>query len=298
VAAAPVPALPDDLAAPVARLDTSLPVTPPPAVAEPWYLQYLWLPWALLGLLGLSVIWLLFRRPPGTTSEADAELPRFEIERAPATRADALHSAAALRQAEDDLRALEEESLPAFEDRYAAAEPLGRQEPSQEDLAVHEAPARVASTDAPVDSAIDESKRLADRPEPGASDSPISDDDIASWVAELDAETEGLDVRSANDSDISLDEDIPSILTELDDQITRADPVDKPIAAGIELEPLEEIATDDADDDTFSMSLDLARAYLEIGDQDGARDMLEQALASTADPEHRRQIEELLQQIG
>ena len=52
-----------------------------------------------------------------------------------------------------------------------------------------------------------------------------------------------------------------------------------------------------AEDDTFNMSLDLARAYLEIGDQEGAKDMLNQALASSRDPGHRRQIEELLKQI-
>ena len=51
------------------------------------------------------------------------------------------------------------------------------------------------------------------------------------------------------------------------------------------------------EDDNFKMSLDLARAYLEIGDNDGARDMLKQALSSARNPEHRRQIEELLQQI-
>ena len=51
------------------------------------------------------------------------------------------------------------------------------------------------------------------------------------------------------------------------------------------------------EDDTFNMSLDLARAYLEIGDQEGAREMLEQALSGARDPDHRRQIEDLLQQI-
>ena len=42
----------------------------------------------------------------------------------------------------------------------------------------------------------------------------------------------------------------------------------------------------------------LARAYLEIGDREGARDMLQQALSGARDPDHRRQIEELLQQIS
>ena len=57
-------------------------------------------------------------------------------------------------------------------------------------------------------------------------------------------------------------------------------------------------ADESSEDDAFGMSLDLARAYLEIGDQDGARDMLKQALTGARDPDHREQIEELLAQIG
>ena len=49
--------------------------------------------------------------------------------------------------------------------------------------------------------------------------------------------------------------------------------------------------------DEVGTKLDLARAYLEIGDQEGAKDMLKQALVGARDPDHRRQIEELLQQI-
>ena len=59
-----------------------------------------------------------------------------------------------------------------------------------------------------------------------------------------------------------------------------------------------EAADEPTEDDAFGMSLDLARAYLEIGDQEGARDMLKQALTGARDPDHREQIEELLAQIG
>jgi FimV-like protein len=298
VAPRAVPPLPGELAPPLARVDTTLPVAPPPAVDEPWYLQYLWLPWALLGLLGLSVIWLLFRRPPGMATETDAGLPRFEIDRTPASRAESLHSAAALRRAEADLRALEDEPMPPFEDPYPTIELPQVDEPSREKRVAPAAADAGGLTNSLLDTMIDESKLLSQNPDPAVADSGISDDDIASWVAELDAETERLDMRSANDAEISLDEDIPSILNELDDQITRAEPADKPVSAPIELEPLDEAAAEESDDETFSMSLDLARAYLEIGDQDGARDMLEQALAGTRNPEHRRQIAELLQQIS
>ena len=92
---------------------------------------------------------------------------------------------------------------------------------------------------------------------------------------------------------LDLDDDIPSILTELDDQLSTTDTTVADQPAPIELEPVDDITEDDA----FRMSLDLARAYLEIGDQEGARDMLKQALSGARDPEHRRQIEELLGQI-
>ena len=105
--------------------------------------------------------------------------------------------------------------------------------------------------------------------------------------------SEHVDGQSANDEQVSLDDDIPSLLTELDDQLSGERPSDTPTPAPIKLEPVGHAE----EDDTFSMSLDLARAYLEIGDQDGARDMLKQALAGARDPDHQRQIKELLAQI-
>ena len=135
----------------------------------------------------------------------------------------------------------------------------------------------------------------ADKPQADSTvrESDFNEDDIASWVAELGTEAEHVDGQSANDEQLSLDDDIPSILTELDDQLSGERPSDTPTPAPIRLEPVSHAD----EDDTFSMSLDLARAYLEIGDQDGARDMLKQALAGARDPDHRRQIEELLAQI-
>lgn len=301
VAGALSPAL-DELTPPVARVDTSIAATPPAAAADPWYLRYLWLPWALLGLLGLSLIWLLFRRSPGMATEPGGELPRFEIDRAPTGRAETLHTAAALRQAEADLRALDDDPRLPFEDPYPTVELPEVDESTRAQRAMPATAESGGLTNSLLDTMIDESRLVPEGTGTGtaAADGGISDADIASWVAELDAETERLDMRSANDGELSLDEDIPSILNELDDQITRADhPQPAPVTAPIDLEPLDDDGAGDFDDDeTFSMSLDLARAYLEIGDQDGARDMLEQALAGTRNPDHRRQIEELLQQIS
>ena len=66
---------------------------------------------------------------------------------------------------------------------------------------------------------MDENKALASSSAIIVDDSQFSDDDIASWVAELGNEAEQIEARSANDDSLSADEDIPSILTELDDQL-------------------------------------------------------------------------------
>jgi FimV-like protein len=142
-----------------------------------------------------------------------------------------------------------------------------------------------------LDEVLQEGKQPTGSPARGGD---FTDEDIASWVAELGAEADRGEVRSANDDQLETEEDIPGILNELDDQLTRSETAESSPASGIELEPLDGTSESDA----FNMSLDLARAYLEIGDQEGARDMLQQALAGARDPDHRRQIEELLQQIS
>jgi len=146
---------------------------------------------------------------------------------------------------------------------------------------------------------LEDSKQIADHPTSTVvRESDFSDDDIASWVAELGNEADQAETKSANDERIPLDDDIPSILTELDDQLSPEASSTTGATAPIQLEPFSGPASEPVEDDAFSMSLDLARAYLEIGDQEGATDMLKQALGSARNPDHRRQIEELLAQIG
>ncbi len=284
--------------------DPPLQAAATPRAGAPWYERYLGLFWAALGLLGLSALLLMLGRPRPDEDEAVM-----------ADLAPAGHAAAAAAYAPPPPR--EEMQRAAADFREPVPEPPPQPQPAYrgdtEDLPAfeidsgREAPATKTGgglTNSLLDEMIDESKLLADHPEPPAARAEYNDDEIASWVAELDAEADRVvsddasgskaeASRSANDEQVPLDDEVPSLLTELDDQLGSAEHDDAPQPADIDLEP----ADTPSAEDTFSMSLDLARAYLEIGDQDGARDMLKQALSSTRDPDHRRQIEELLQQI-
>ena len=285
--------------APVVTIEPLAPTqaTPP---AQPLYEQYLWIVWVVLGLLGLSALIMLARRPQAVEAAAPmADLPRVNRETKAAYRAESAPPAKAdLKQAEADLRTLAQEladepATDAYDD--VVPEELPELDLAAARRAVQAERAGGGLTNSLLDTMIDESKLLAEPPETVGLDTEFTDDDIASWVAELGAEAERADMRSANDEQMAADDDIPSILTELDDQLTSADSVDSPRSTGIELEPIDD--ADSIEDDTFTMSLDLARAYLEIGDHDGAKDMLNQALSGARSPDHRRQIEELLQQI-
>lgn len=281
---------------------TTTPVVAPiePIVADtgpvgerPWYEQQLWLVWAVLGLLGLTALVMFARRGPVEPEPVIADLPPVNRETHMAYRAETTPAAAEMKQAARDLRVAAREAPPLIDEVVQPAELPEVEIPRAQSKARGEETVGGGLTNSLLDTMIDESKLLNDHPELADHDD-ISDEDIASWVAELGAEAERAELRSANDERVPLDDDIPSILTELDDQLTSAEPVEAPRTAGINLEPVDEVTEDDA----FSMSLDLARAYLEIGDQEGARDMLQQALAGARNPDHRRQIEELLQQIG
>ena len=277
----------------VARIE-AVPVAGAAPPGRPWYEQYLWLAWVLVGLFGLSVLLLLMRRPQVAPAEAEtAGLPVVNRDASAAFRAEVAPAAEAMLQAEEDLR--------------IAAQQVPPSEPDTVDLEelpeLNIRPARGTDdkidegiTGTRLDAMLDGSKGLTEHPQPGSADTEFSDDDIASWVAELGAEVDRAEGRSANDEQLPLNEDdIPSILTELDDQLTSADKINTPQPSRIDLEPVDEAT--ETEDDTFTMSLDLARAYLEIGDQGGAKDMLKQALSGARNPEHRRQIEELLRQI-
>jgi FimV-like protein len=305
------------VAEPVVTVQSTPPVPQDPTSA--WYEQYLWIAWVILGLLGLTALVALFRRPDG---DSTAELPEASTATTAAYHAKTEPPLADLRSAERDLRNSGGDEAPAA--RETAAPSLDIELPvisdRDGDIDIESALDQLAGHHLD-DDAIDElsglavdpdKKAAADAPPKASTEHDFSDDDIASWVAELGTEGDSGDKRSANDDllaetsrELPLDDDLPSLLHELDDHLAKGIQEDKPSpASAINLEPLENPTLDNdqggetAEDDTLDMSLDLARAYLEIGDQEGARDMLEQALTGARNPQQRQQIEELLKQIG
>lgn len=266
--------------------------TPAPDTTRPWYEQYLWALWLVLALLGLLAVVLMFRRPQALSQDLPmADLAGLkEAERLRPAATDPAEQSA-LKQAEEDFRKLASAQSSATPEHPAAAAGLPELDVARSNKRSDEKDDDV--NDSLLDEMLDESKLLSSRTESSAPEPEFSDDDIASWIKELGTEVERAEPRSANDEKLPANDDIPSILTELDDQLTATDTTARLQTPDIRLEPIDE----PHEDDTFTMSLDLARAYLEIGDPEGARDMLKQALSSTSNPEHRRQIEELLQQI-
>jgi FimV-like protein len=152
----------------------------------------------------------------------------------------------------------------------------------------------------------------------------ISEVQLARWAAELDENVEQDEEQAArtetiqrpfdepdlsNDEPIQLEDDISEFPIELEDPLPAETIEDLLIPAPDEFEStnhadrnaglsdhLDLVGCFGADQD-FSLSLDLARAYLEVGDEEGAEEILKQALAGAPDPETRRQTEELLARI-
>jgi FimV-like protein len=316
-AVAPAPAEPAPVDAPVTVEAPPLPAAEPPRTT--WYEQYQWLIWALLGVIGLVAVAVMIRRQ--LSDQARSNVPMADLPSAmPATYATAAEPAfGATKQAERDFEDFARGQVSEIEPAAPAEEPQPKFDRSQADVA--DGPMKGVGSSV-LDELLDSEKQLDQRPAPAVAD--MDDQDIAKWVEELGAEIDQLDmVATPDDRDKSkartekartedeLDGDIPSILNELDDQLGATDAIDDRASGPVKLEPLDEPeqldaladlptpepAGSNAEDDTFTMSLDLARAYLEIGDSDGARDMLKQALSGARDPDQRRQIEELLRQV-
>jgi FimV-like protein len=262
--------------------------------------RQLWLVWAALALVGLAVLLLMLRRQRGQTEDETADVELATVAPVAAAPVFASPPPAPPRQQqrgiEEDLRAVADARLP---DDTMDTDTV---ELPELDLSQLQSPGDAQGTDSQdisesVLAEMLEETRLANETQPAkrteAAD--FDDDDIASWIRELDGH-EGTNADRLTETD-----EIPSILSELDSQMAGTGASEFAAPTQIELEPVADPMRqdkDDTEDDAFRMSLDLARAYLEIGDQEGARDMLQQALSGARNPEHRRQIEELLQQIG
>ncbi len=259
-----------------------------PSARLPWYEEYLWAIWAALALLGLAAVLLMFRRPNPAAEELPlAELPEVRNSTPPYAAAGAADSRG-LRREQRSFQAVAQEPPPGIKEIA-----IDETELPELDIPV----ARVTREDIDggasgplIDDIVDDSRLLIDRPQADATTPGYSDDDIASWIKELGTEAER-GSQDAHAEQVQGDDDVPSLLTELDDRLASTPSEGLSDTGGTQ--PSE----DDGEDETFAMSLDLARAYLEIGDHEGARDMLQQALAGARSPTHRRQIEELLQQI-
>jgi FimV-like protein len=323
-AAAPAPQAAEPAAPPVTteapvRVEAeAVPATEPSP--RPWYEQYQWLIWAVLGAIGLVAVGMMIRRQ--TAAQAHSNVPMADLPSTPPPSYTPARQPARedIRQAERDFDALTKEPAQASTPIEPAAAPLPEIDESQA-KAVESRMQGI--TNSMLDELLDEGKELDKRPP--VSPPEFDDKEIATWVEELGSEIEQLELPDTEDTTATveptkrkpsaadeIDDDIPSLLNELDGQLSSADATVSPPASGIDLEPIDEPlqldALDDADkpaadqaveeDDTFTMSLDLARAYLEIGDNDGARDMLKQALSGARTSDHRQQIEELLKQIG
>ena len=290
--------------------EQALPKDAMPARTRAWYEEYLWAIWAALGLMGLAALVLLLRRPREYAAEATvAELTGTNEPTSPPIFETRQTAPSIYLEETDDEHRDELEDMVAELDKQASAE-IESELPEldiPEEVALDEDVGEL-DTDAASEERETAHHVTAEAEKTVIEDPAFSDNDLASWVAELENEAERADLENLDDGPIRLDDEIPSILTELEDQLASTSPKHAPIPDPIDLDPVDRqtdaqteadgAADEPSEDDAFGMSLDLARAYLEIGDHDGARDMLKQALTGARDPDHREQIEELLAQIG
>ena len=143
----------------------------------------------------------------------------------------------------------------------------------------------------------DESLLKESEPEPEAEDM-----DMEADVSELDfdigeADAEAAPAEVAEDlstvEDVSLDE-LGAELDELAEETgSETAPVDEPDTTGEDEMDLSDLS----DVDEISTKLDLARAYLDMGDHEGARDILDEVMLDGND-QQKQEAEELIKDLG
>lgn len=281
--------------------------TEPAGDTRPFYEQYLWLIWAALGLLGVTALGVLLKHRKDDAEEQAVELPQVTEPAAAAVAVVGGTDVAVpleeeLERAEKDFQELEERELAPVAETTEEPQELPQLDIGEVTQIESEMNEGLANT--LLDEMIEKQEALDRQRETAAGTTEFSDEDIASWVQELSDDTE-TDEHGSEEAEVSLttvdlpdppeldtSPDVPEIIDNLDQQLVSGE------VSELQLDEVEEADEALVEDDAFSMSLDLARAYLEIGDQDGAKDMLKQALSGARDPDHRRQIEDLLAQIN
>lgn len=300
-----------------------------PAIADS-HQEYHWLVWPALGLAAISVLLVLAYR--SRTSNVETNI--FELADARRTNASRTPVAAQTPPA-DPVAEGPVEPVVTTAHRRQSAPPATEAPPVPPLRSSTAAPANVPGRvyTPPVSRAF----QSTEPPEVEASPNfghqaidvtiaDISDDDLASWAAQLDEgiaqnptqETSAhaaeppnpspVEPNPADEEPIELEFDIPELQLESEQAPTAHEhehesiptPIESP--PGDDLDPGADAHTDgpDTGDDVedFSLSLDLARAYIEIGDEAGAKEILEQALARKPDHAHRNQFEALLANVG
>ena len=176
-----------------------------------------------------------------------------------------------------------------------------------------------AGLDLETDITLDDEEGNADEAADAFAETQVNDLDIDFGMEEESATDEAATQEAAAEEaepdvsdeaeieiDISADDDSLDIDFGLDEEATEAD------AESSEIEPETSAADNQADDrfeeedefdlsnlddvDEISTKLDLARAYLDMGDSEGTRDILNEVIADGSD-EQKKEAEELLSQL-
>jgi len=157
-----------------------------------------------------------------------------------------------------------------------------------------------ASADVPVDEtvAIPEMEETAPVPEIGGADELEFDIGEAEAVAEeagtdeeefsLDIEASELDIQDEATMSLTEEDSVEIDSSELNFDMDLSDDASTTTAAP---------ASDDVDADEINTKLDLAKAYMDMGDHEGARDILDEVIDG-GDAAQKKEAKDLLSQVG
>ncbi|WOG25841.1 FimV/HubP family polar landmark protein [Endozoicomonas sp. 8E] len=146
-----------------------------------------------------------------------------------------------------------------------------------------------------------------DEPTESSDDLDFQLDDLEPEEGEDDTDTSGSleELELPSESDVPVQEEVPAPVDDLDDLKLEldegyADAEEESLSFDDGLPDLESVLEGDdleflSDDDEAATKLDLARAYIDMGDTEGARDILQEVLESGSD-EQKREAQALMEQ--